>query len=127
MGTLSPRDLEDPEKSFDSFQQLRQILSLQVSIPFQHLQCLVDGNGRNLHGIQALSEEPACGLVPEIVKVKILDSRPFNRPVEGFRYIERIGQFPNPAIVREITPINTVINMPIRINEDSCNVACFER
>ena len=39
-----------------------------MHVPFQHLQSLVAGDSSYLHGIQALFEETAGGLMPEIVK-----------------------------------------------------------
>ena len=35
----------------DLLQQLRQVFRSQMRVPFQHLQCLVSGDGRHLHGV----------------------------------------------------------------------------
>ncbi len=42
-----------------------------MSVPFQHLQCLVACNGGNLHRIEPLLEKTAGGFVPEIVEGEI--------------------------------------------------------
>ena len=42
-----------------------------MGVPFQHLQRLVSRNGRHLHGVQALLEEPAGRLVPEVVEGEV--------------------------------------------------------
>ena len=42
-----------------------------MRIPFQHLQRLVAGDRRHLHGIQALLKEAAGGLMAEIVKGEV--------------------------------------------------------
>ncbi len=52
-------------------QHLCQVFRLQVGITPEHLQSLVPCDGRNLHRIQPLFEEPTCGLVAEIVKCNI--------------------------------------------------------
>ena len=64
-------------------QHLRQVLGPQMSIAFQHLQSLVTGDGRYLHGVQALLKEAAGGLMPEIVKAQVLNGGAFADAVEG--------------------------------------------
>ena len=38
---------------------LRQILRPEMSVPLQHLQCLVAGDGADLHGVEAFFKEAA--------------------------------------------------------------------
>ena len=56
------------EMSSTSPQQLRQVFRSQVSISFQHLQGLVAGDSRHLHGVKTLLEETTGGFVAEVVK-----------------------------------------------------------
>lgn len=42
-----------------------------MGVPLEHLESLVAANGRHLHWIQPLFEEPAGGLMPEIVEGQI--------------------------------------------------------
>lgn len=44
-----------------------------MSISLEHLERLMSDNRGDLHWVQSLLEEPAGGLVLEIVKMKILD------------------------------------------------------
>ena len=70
--TLIPPTLEQKGKSSDiggsSIQHQRQIFCLEMRVPSEHLQCLMPSDGRYLHRIQALFEEPAGCFMPEIVK-----------------------------------------------------------
>ncbi len=47
---------------------------------FEHLQGLVPGNGRDLHGVQTLFEQPAGGFMPQVVEAKIFDPALHDRP-----------------------------------------------
>jgi|GEM_PF-3919796 len=55
-------------------QLFRQILRLQVRVSTQHAQVFVAGNGGDLHDVEALLEQSACGFVAQIVKAQVLDS-----------------------------------------------------
>ena len=46
-----------------------------MGITSKHLQCFMPRDGGDLHGIQALLEEPGRGLVTEIVKGQPFDPR----------------------------------------------------
>ena len=67
-----------------SAQQLRQILRPQMSIALQHLQCLVAGNGRHLHGVQAFLEQAAIPIgghvsAPDFRQGQLADGVRFDR------------------------------------------------
>ena len=51
-----------------------------MSIPLEHLQSLVPGDGGYFHETKPLLEESGCGFVAEIVEMQTLDARMSQRP-----------------------------------------------
>ncbi len=59
-----------PELSPESSHQ---IPCPQMRVPLQHLQRLMSRNGRDLHGVESLLEQPAGRLVVQVVEAEILE------------------------------------------------------
>lgn len=53
-----------------------------MSVPPQHRESLVTGDGSDLHRVEALLEKSARRLMPEIVKTYILELRAVSCPTE---------------------------------------------
>lgn len=52
-----------------SLQPFRQVFGLQMGVPFQHLQRLMSGDRRHFHDIESFFKQPACRLMPKVVKI----------------------------------------------------------